>query len=126
MKEPGIPTSTDKIADDVKCYVNMRIASVKLAMVEGLSKVSGNAVRILVFLLLCVMALIALGTALISWLATVLGSTALAALIVGVALIIVALIVFMVKSLFINPMVGMFSEMFFKPRKHETHDDEDQ
>ncbi|MCD7970345.1 MAG: phage holin family protein [Alistipes sp.] len=124
MKETGGPVDSGRIADDVKQYVNMRIASVKLAMVEGLSRISGNAVRILVFLFLCLMGLLALGVALIASLATVVGGTAIAALIVGIVLIIVALLVLMAKKLFINPMVAMFSEMFFKPRKHE-HDEEE-
>ncbi|MCC8018970.1 MAG: phage holin family protein [Rikenellaceae bacterium] len=124
MKEPVKPVSAEKITDDVRSYVNMRIASAKLAMVEGLSKVSGNAVRILVFLLLCMLAFIAFAFALGTWIAAEIGSVAIAALLVGIILVILALIVFAFRGLFINPMVGMFSEMFFKPRKHDHHEDE--
>lgn len=124
MKETVKPVSAEKVSDDVRTYINLRIASAKLALVEGLSKVAGNAVRVLVFLLLCTMAFIAFAVALGAWLATLLGSVAIAALIVGLILFVIALVTFAVKGLFINPMVGMFSDMFFKPRKY--HHDEDE
>lgn len=116
-------TTTGKVSEDVVKYVNMRIAAAKLAVVESLSKFFGNAVRILIFILFCTMAFMALSMALIMWLGEILGSVPLAALLVGLLCVLLAVITHALKKTFINPMVRMFSGMIFRNRK--KNDDED-
>lgn len=115
-------TTTGKVSEDVVKYVNMRIAAAKLAVVESLSRFFGNALRILIFILFCTMAFMALSVALIAWLGEKLDSLPLAALIVGLACVLLAVIVHELKKTFINPMVKMFSGMIFRNRKKEDHE----
>lgn len=116
-------TATGKISDDVVEYVNMRIASAKLAVVESLSKFVGNAIRILIFVLFCMLTFMALSMALIVWLGEVIGSLPLACLIVGLVCLVLAIVVHAMKKTFINPMVRMFSGMIFRNRKKDGHED---
>ncbi len=122
-------TVADKASQDVRNFVEMKIAAAKLSVVEGLSTVSGNAVRILIFIFLVSMALMAFFAAAIIALGNLLDSYVWGALIVGGVCLIIGVIVFLLRKAFVNPMVGMFSRMVFsQPPKHEEdyyYDEED-
>lgn len=124
MREPGIPAAAEQITEDVADYVNMRIASAKLAFVEGASTVSGNALRIVIAIMFCFLGVVALLGAAIVALEELLGSFIWASLIVGGVCIILGLVFVACKKVFINPMVRMFSKMVFTSHKDERHEEE--
>lgn len=106
---------TGKIADDVKSYVGMRVDSVKLQVVEGLSTTIGKAIGIIVAVQLFTLALMLI-TAMLVFLLSKLTGLIWAALIMGVIYVVAGIIVLRSK-MFINLMVPMFSKMFFEHKK---------
>lgn len=120
MDTSSIFSATDKVSRDVTEYVEMRIAASKLAAVEGMSTVCGNAIRIFVFALFCFLALLGLliaGTILV---ADLIGSVAWAAVIMGAVCLLIGVLLYFSKKLFINPMVRMFSRMMFSSQKKDS------
>lgn len=124
MKEPVISAAADKISQDVVDYVELKTASAKLAIVEGLSTFSGNALRIFVLAIFCMLALMALFTAAIWSLSIWTGSVVWGALIVCGVCLLLGFIFYACRKLFINAMVKTFSEMVFSTPKHDEHEEE--
>lgn len=128
MKEPGDPNVLNKVAEDAADYVTLKIAAFKLALTEGLSRFFGNAVRIIVFIFLCGVALMAFAVAGVYWIGELIGSLPWAAVIVGGVCLVAAIVIFRAKTIFVNPMVGMFSDMIFslhrKPTDKQQEEDE--
>ena len=122
MMEPGFSDTAEKISQDVADYVNMKVASAKLAAVEGLSKLFGNALRVFILIMMCVLALMAFFVAAIISLGIWIDSFVWAALIVGAACLIIGFSLYYARKFFINPMVRLFSDMMFSPGKED--DDE--
>lgn len=126
MRELENRVSAGKVSQDVTDYVNMRIASFKLSMVEDLSSIFGNGLRMMLVIVFGAMAFMILSVAAIIWLGNLIGSVLWATLIVAAVYIIAAIVIYFMRRQFINLIVPMFSTMFFKPRKikEEDHDDE--
>lgn len=126
MRELENRVSAGKVSQDVTDYVNMRIASFKLSMVEDLSSIFGNGLRMMLVIVFGAMAFMILSVAAIIWLGNLIGSVLWATLIVAAVYIIAAVVIYFMRRQFINLIVPMFSTMFFTPRKikEEDHDDE--
>ncbi len=109
------------MTEELISYVNMRIDSMKLSLVENLSVLLSGGFGILIFLIFLSIAMLCFIAALTVWLSELIGSTLFALLIVGGAFLIISIIAFLLrKKLIVNRMVGMFSRMFFE----KSDDDE--
>lgn len=124
MKELGNPVSTEQISEDVANYVNMQIAATKLSVVEHLSTIFGNGVRLILAIVLGAMMLTFLSIAGMSLLGNLIGSMTWGAVIIAGVYLIAAVVIYLLRRRFIDMMVPMFSKMFFTPRKRKDYDDE--
>jgi len=110
------------MTEELISYVNMRVDSMKLSLVENLSILFSGGFGIFVFIIFLSVAVLCFIAALTVWLSEAIGSALWALLIVGGAFLIISIIAFLLrKKLIVNRMVGMFSRMFFE----KSDDDED-
>lgn len=116
---------SDKIADDVKTFVDLRVDAVKLSVVEALASVVGKGIALVICLFLINLALVLLTGAAVYGLSLLIGSVLWSAIIIAAVYLIVGVVIFMRPGFFVNKMVGVFSPMFFCPRKDDD-DEEDQ
>lgn len=127
MREPGISTVADKVSQDVIDYVELKTAAAKLAAVEALSTLTGNAIRIFILSMFCFLGLIAFLVAAMFGLAELIGSVVWAAMIIGGVCLIAGFALYASRKIFINPMVRTFSHLMFSPsdNRHDGQDEED-
>lgn len=110
------------IAEELISYVNLRIDSFKLSLVENLSILLSGGFGIFIFIIFLSVALMCFIAALTVLLAELIGSVLWALLIVGGVFLIISVIAFVLRDkLIVNSMVRMFSRMFF-----EKNDDDDE
>lgn len=110
------------IAEELISYVNLRIDSFKLSLVENLSVLLSGGFGIFIFIIFLSVALMCFIAALTVLLAELIGSVLWALLIVGGVFLIISVIAFVLRDkLIVNSMVRMFSRMFF-----EKNDDDDE
>jgi hypothetical protein len=115
---------SDRVAQDVKNYVDLRVDDAKLAIIDGLSSIAGSAISAVIGLLLINLAFI-IFTALFIYLIDLwIHSWAWAAMIVGVIYLTAGIVVMLKPGGFRNMMVKVFAPMFFRPEKYEDDDDE--
>lgn len=112
----------ERIAEDVKQYVRLRIDDAKLAVVEGLSTVAGGAIGLVICLFLVNLALVLFTGVLLYLVHLLIGSWVWSAVILGFVYLIVGIWVFMKPGCFKNKMVRVFAPMFFCPK--DDDDDE--
>ena len=122
MRELETKFSANKVSQDVTDYVNMRIAATKLSLVEDLSSIFGNGLRMILVIVLGAMAFMILSVAGIIWLGGLIGSMLIATLIVAGIYAIAAVIIYLMRKKFIDMIVPMFSSMFFTPPKLKEDD----
>ncbi|HJB43932.1 MAG TPA: hypothetical protein IAB87_04000 [Candidatus Coprenecus merdipullorum] len=98
----------------IKCYIDLRIDEIKLALAENLAKIFS---RIIFFFLLFILIGVVLGivaAALASWLTVLTGSHTAGLLITAAVFLLIILGLFMFKDRFmINSPLRMFLRMFF-------------
>lgn len=112
--EPSQTSRPEQIAKELASYVNLRIDSLKLNLIENLSHMFSSMLGLLVFVVLVSMSLMLLTVAFTFWLGTVIGSMPWAMIIVALFFMVVAIIVFALRRrLIADSMVRMFSRMFF-------------
>ncbi len=103
----------------IKCYIDLRIDEIKLALAENLAKIFS---RIIFFFLLFILVGIVLGicaAALASWLTELVGNHTAGLLITAGVFIIIILVLFLFKDRFmINSPLRMFLRMFFDDGKN--------
>ena len=111
----------EELFSSIKCYIDLRIDEIKLALAENLAKIFS---RIVFFFLLFILVGIVLGiTAAIlsSVFADLVGNRTVGLLITAGLFILVILGLFMFKDRFlINSPLRMFLKMFFDDRKNGT------
>lgn len=98
----------------IKCYIDLRIDEIKLALAENLAKIFS---RIIFFFLLFILVGVVLGivaAALASWLTALTGNHTAGLLITAAVFLIIILGLFLFKDRFlINSPLRMFLRMFF-------------
>ena len=98
----------------IKCYIDLRIDEIKLALAENLAKIFS---RIIFFFLLFILIGVVLGivaSALASWLTELVGNHTAGLLITAAVFMIVILVLCLFKDRFlINSPLRMFLRMFF-------------
>ena len=103
----------------IKCYIDLRIDEIKLALAENLAKIFS---RIIFFFLLFILVGVVLGilaAALGSWLAAAVGDRTLGLLITAGIFMLAILILVLFKDRFlINSPLRMFLRMFFDDRQN--------
>lgn len=116
------PNNSNPLGDlfsSIKCYVDLRIDEIKLALAENLAKIFS---RIIFFFLLFILVGVVLGivaAALASWFTVLVGNRTAGLLITAGLFIIIILILFLFKDRFlINSPLRMFLRMFFDDRKN--------
>ena len=114
----------DRVAHDVKRYVDLRVDDAKLAVVEGLSSVAGSAIGLVICLLLVNLALVLFTGVFVYLINMLVHSWVWSAVIMGGLYLIIGIWVFLRPGCFRNKMVRVFAPMFFCPRKNEEDDDE--
>lgn len=112
----------DRIAEDLKQYVNLHVDSAKLAMVEGLSSVAGGAIVLVICLFLALLTMMLLSGVLLFLLDMWLDSWVWSAAILAFAYMIAALLILKNQGPFKNRMVRVFAPMFFD-RKDDDDDE---
>lgn len=107
-----------ELFSSIKCYIDLRIDEIKLALAENLAKIFS---RIIFFFLLFILVGVVLGilaAALGSWLAVVVGNKTVGLLITAGIFILIILGLFLFKDRFlINSPLRMFLRMFFDDKK---------
>lgn len=125
MKELEKKISVSNIPQDIIDYVNLKIASTKLALVENLSSVAGNAFRVVLCIVLGAIAFLMLSVAGILWLGELIDSMLYATLIFAGVYILAAIIIYNMRNKFVDLMIPMFTSMFFNPPKKGDKDDDE-
>ena len=120
--ENQTPNSNNPLGDlfsSIKCYIDLRIDEIKLALAENLAKIFS---RIIFFFLLFILVGVVLGiaaAALSSWFTVLVGNRTAGLLITAGIFILLILALFLFKDRFlINSPLRMFLRMFFDDRKN--------
>ena len=116
------PNSNNPLGDlfsSIKCYIDLRIDEIKLALAENLAKIFS---RIIFFFLLFILVGVVLGiaaAALSSWFTVLVGNRTAGLLITAGIFLLLILALFLFKDRFlINSPLRMFLRMFFDDRKN--------
>lgn len=114
-EETGPIGNLENLAGSAKEYMDMRIDSFKLKMVESLSLLFSKIVYVLLLIVVLGIAVALLASALSWYLGELLNSRAIGALITaGVFILFAIVIILKRKNLLIDSMVKMFIPMFFE------------
>lgn len=114
-EETGPVGNLENLASSAKEYMDMRIDSLKLRMVESLSSLFSKIVYVILLIILLGIATASMASALSWYLGDLLNSRAMGALITGGIFILVAIILIIKRKRFlIDSMVKMFVPMFFE------------
>lgn len=120
--ENQTPNSNNPLGDlfsSIKCYIDLRIDEIKLALAENLANIFS---RIIFFFLLFILVGVVLGiaaAALSSWFTVLVGNRTAGLLITAGIFLLLILALFLFKDRFlINSPLRMFLRMFFDDRKN--------
>ena len=120
--ENQTPNPNNPLGDlfsSIKCYIDLRIDEIKLALAENLAKIFS---RIIFFFLLFILVGVVLGiaaAALSSWFTVLVGNRTAGLLITAGIFLLLILALFLFKDRFlINSPLRMFLRMFFEDRKN--------
>lgn len=120
--ENQTPNSNNPLGDlfsSIKCYIDLRIDEIKLALAENLARIFS---RIIFFFLLFILVGVVLGiaaAALSSWFTVLVGNRTAGLLITAGIFLLLILALFLFKDRFlINSPLRMFLRMFFDDRKN--------
>ena len=120
--ENQTPNPNNPLGDlfsSIKCYIDLRIDEIKLALAENLAKIFS---RIIFFFLLFILVGVVLGiaaAALSSWFTVLVGNRTAGLLITAGIFLLLILALFLFKDRFlINSPLRMFLRMFFDDRKN--------
>ncbi len=120
--ENQTPNSNNPLGDlfsSIKCYIDLRIDEIKLALAENLATIFS---RIIFFFLLFILVGVVLGiaaAALSSWFTVLVGNRTAGLLITAGIFLLLILALFLFKDRFlINSPLRMFLRMFFDDRKN--------
>lgn len=106
----------ETLANSVKEYIDMRIDSFKLRMVESLSLLFSKIIYALLLIVILGIAAALMASALSWYLGDILNSRAAGSLITaGIFILLAIVIILKRKTFFINTMVKMFIPIFFEP-----------
>lgn len=114
----------DRVAYDLKRYVELRIDDAKLAAVEGLATVTGKAVALVVSLFLATLALMLFTGVFVYLVNLVVNSWPWSAVIIGLIYLIAAFLILNSTEWFAGKMLGIFAPMFFGGKHEEEDEDE--
>lgn len=112
----------DRIMEDVKHYVDLRVDGAKLAAVEGLSSIAGSAIAFAICLFLVNIAFMLFSGVFLYLINLLVHSWVCSALILGGTYMVVGILVALHPGAFRNMMVRVFAPMFFCCKKHEEDD----
>lgn len=116
-------TKFGRLFDDGKEYVDLRIDTFKLQMVESLSTLFSKGIGFILMVLMVALGAIMFTVALTLLLASWIGSLIWSLVIMGTALCLVAVLIYLRRdTLFGDSMVAMFSKMFFSTDQNTTTD----
>lgn len=113
---------TDRISEDLKQYVRLRVDSAKLAAVDGMSSVAGGAVALMLCLFLVNLAFMLFTGVFVYLIDMLIDSWVWAAVILGFVYLIAGVCIFRHPAPFRNRMVRVFVPMFF----NDKDDDDDE
>lgn len=116
----------DRVAYDLKRYVDLRVDNAKLAAVEGLSAIAGSAVALVISLFLATLALMLFTGVFVYLINLVVNSWVWSAVIIGGIYIVAAILILNSTEWFADKMVRIFAPMFFEHKHEEEDDDEDE
>ncbi len=115
QKKNRFTAPVDRLVQETTGYVNAQIDNVKLRSVKGLSQSTSAVAGLLVIFIAVGVLVTTLSFAVVLWLGELMGSYALAALIMsGVLLIAVAVLILLRKQLFKNSFISMYTDIFFQ------------
>ena len=114
MKEPMLKDSVEEFKDSAKEYVNLKIDEYKLRGVESLSTLLNKLIFIITATILAGIVIQLFALALGWWIGSMVGSVAVGMLIdAGIFALVFLLLYLRRDTLFINPMVKLFINVFF-------------
>ncbi|MGL4993129.1 MAG: phage holin family protein [Bacteroidales bacterium] len=123
--EQGSNKSHEEMINDLRNYAKMRVDLLKLEFVEKLSRIIAVLLVVLLAGVFVAIAIFYLTLAFIYWSETLFGSQLPGFFITsGVLLLIAALIYALKNKLFIDPLVRVFSSIFFEPDNENIDDDD--
>ncbi|MGL4410957.1 MAG: phage holin family protein [Bacteroidales bacterium] len=122
--EQGSNKSHEEVINDLRNYARMRVDLLKLEFVEKLSRIVAVLLVVLLAGVFVAIALFYLTLAFIYWSESIFGSQIPGFFITSGTLLIIAGLIYTLKSkLFIDPLVRVFSNIFFEP-ENDNADDE--
>jgi len=122
--EQGSNKSHEEVINDLRNYARMRVDLLKLEFVEKLSRIVAVLLVVLLAGVFVAIALFYLTLAFIYWSESIFGSQIPGFFITSGTLLIIAGLIYTLKSkLFIDPLVRVFSKIFFEP-ENDNADDE--
>jgi hypothetical protein len=114
----------DSIVYDLRRWVELRVDSAKLAVLEGIASVAGSAMGLIIFLFLLNLALTVFTGVFIYLVHLLVHSWVWAAVIVGFAYLIAGLIFLLRPGIFRNMMVRILAPKFFANSNINEEDDD--
>ena len=122
-EESGPIGKIENLAGNTREYIDMRIDSLKLKMVESLSILFSRILYAIILVLLLGSAFAFLAAAFSSWMSEITGSPIIGPLITASLFLIIALILFIKrKRFFVNRMVELFISLFFNSGENNTEE----
>lgn len=127
MKDCGNSIPFGKISDDVKEYVSLKVADLKLGLVENFSSFVGKTLALILTIFLISASFTFFGAAAVIWIGGMIGSYAWAAVIMGGFFVLLGVIVYLCRNGVVSLVVPMFSKMFFpEPKQRRLYDDDEE
>lgn len=121
--ESGPIGKIENLAGNTREYIDMRIDSLKLKMVESLSILFSRILYAIILVLLLGSAFAFIATAFSTWMSELTGSSIIGMLITASLFIILAFLLFLKrKRFFVNRMVELFISLFFNPGDNYTEE----
>jgi hypothetical protein len=115
-----------RMRSDISRYMRLRWADMKLTWVENLATLFNRIFAFLAIVALATVAFTFFMVALAIWLGEVLGSMPAALAIVGGVFLVLAIVALLLrKHLIINPLVRIFTGLFFTNDNHEKEDEQE-
>lgn len=125
-EEQGPVGNIEKLTDSAKEYIDMRIDSFKLRIVENLSLFVSKILYMLLLIIILGVAIAFIASALSLFIGNLLNSEAQGAIITAGIFILMAAVIFLIrKRLFINSMVKMFIPLFFEDNYPNNNKEEE-
>ncbi len=116
-KNNGPIDKAEDLVSSYREYVDLKIESIKLKLIESLSKLFSRLLFVIIFIMLIGAAIAYLSSSFSWWIGDILGSKALGSLITAAIFLLFAIILFFKRKIFLlDSIVKMMIEVFYEDK----------